>query len=80
MSAFPLQPVSTLRVFVQGIGLLGPGFSSWEEANPQLTGHATYTTQKTQLPAPLSLRLPMNSKDVSEAMLPTAVPANSPST
>ena len=55
MSAFPLQPASTLRVFVQGIGLLGPGFSSWEEARPQLTGQATYTTQKTQLPAPLSL-------------------------
>ncbi len=46
---------SALTVFVEGIGLVGPGLPSWQEAAPVLAGLAPYTVQKTVLPAPMSL-------------------------
>ena len=44
-----------LRVFVDGIGLLGPGFDSWEDALPLLAGAAAASPSKTRLPIPQSL-------------------------
>lgn len=32
-----------MRVFVEGVGLLGPGLSGWDEAQPALTGQGPYT-------------------------------------
>jgi hypothetical protein len=40
---------------VQGIGLLGPGFRSWDEAAGQLRGAAPVRADKTEVPAPQSL-------------------------
>lgn len=48
-------PTSMLTVYVEGIGLLGPGFSSWEEGRHQLDGQNAYVAQKTVLPSPMSL-------------------------
>lgn len=48
-------PPSALTVYVEGIGLLGPGFSSWEEGRHQLDGQNPYVAQKTVLPSPMSL-------------------------
>ncbi len=44
-----------LTVFVEGLGLIGPGFSSWEEGRQQLAGLTPYAAQKTVLPSPMSL-------------------------
>ncbi len=49
------SPAAPLTVFVDGIGLIGPGFSSWEEGRLQLAGLAAYAPQKTVLPSPMSL-------------------------
>lgn len=46
---------SVLNLYVEGIGLLGPGFSSWEEGRHQLDGRTPYVAQKTVLPSPMSL-------------------------
>jgi hypothetical protein len=55
MTAPTPGPLSLLTVFIDGIGLIGPGFSSWEEGRRQLAGLAAYSMQKTVLPSPLSL-------------------------
>jgi hypothetical protein len=55
MTAPITPPASALTVFIDGIGLLGPGFSSWEEGRQMLAGLAPYAAQKTALPSPLSL-------------------------
>lgn len=46
---------STLTVFVEGIGLIGPGLSGWEDSQPKLAGQAPYVSSKTVLPPPMSL-------------------------
>lgn len=52
----PVNPPSAvLTVYVEGIGLIGPGFSSWEEGQHQLDGQNPYVAQKTVLPSPMSL-------------------------
>jgi hypothetical protein len=55
MTAPTPHPAAALTVFVDGIGLIGPGFSSWEEGRLQLAGLAAYAMQKTVLPSPMSL-------------------------
>jgi hypothetical protein len=44
-----------LDAFVDGVGLLGPGFSSWAEGRAQLDGSVPYTPARTELPAPMAL-------------------------
>jgi hypothetical protein len=47
--------LSALTVWVDGIGLVGPGFDSWEQALPLLAGAAAAQRAKTNLPAPKTL-------------------------
>ncbi|OOG48239.1 beta-ketoacyl synthase chain length factor [Polaromonas sp. A23] len=44
-----------LTVFVEGIGLLGPGLSSWATGNEQLAGRAPYEAARCVLPLPMAL-------------------------
>jgi hypothetical protein len=44
-----------LTVFVEGVGLLGPGFSGWATGNEQLAGRAPYETARCVLPLPMAL-------------------------
>lgn len=46
---------SALTVFVEGIGLVGPGLSSWEDGRNKLLGHSPYVSARTVLPSPMSL-------------------------
>ena len=55
MTASNPPAASPLTVFVEGIGLVGPGFSSWEEGRQHLAGLTPYASQKTLLPSPMSL-------------------------
>lgn len=43
------MPMTTIRIYVDGIGLLGPGLSSWEHASEVLTERAPYTAAATVL-------------------------------
>lgn len=47
------QPV--LRVYVDGIGLLGPGLSDWTQGQACLTGATPYLRQRSILPPPMAL-------------------------
>ncbi len=47
--------MSGLKVWLQGIGLLGPGLSSWAASLAVLRGAATYCSAPTALPAPARL-------------------------
>lgn len=44
-----------LDVYVDGVGLLGPGMGTWEEGRQQLAGLTPARLQKTVLPAPAAL-------------------------
>lgn len=44
-----------LVVYIDGVGLLGPGIDNWEEGRQQLAGLAPARVQKTVLPAPAAL-------------------------
>jgi hypothetical protein len=46
---------ATLKVAVQGVGLLGPGLASWTAARDVLRGAAPYAPAATVLPAPARL-------------------------
>ena len=48
----------TLLAFVQGIGVLGPGFSGWPRAAAALAGRTDYAPQPTVLPAPATNVVP----------------------
>jgi hypothetical protein len=48
--------VTALKVWVQGIGLLGPGLASWPDAQAVLTGAAAHANAPTVLPAPARRR------------------------
>jgi len=48
-------PAPSLTVFVEGIGLLGPGLSSWNEARLALQGSASYVAARCGLPLPMAL-------------------------
>ena len=45
----------SLAVYLDGVGLLGPGIDSWEEGCRQLAGLAPARLQKTVLPVPAAL-------------------------
>lgn len=47
--------MTTLTGYIDGIGLLGPGFANWPAARAILAGQAAYQHAATQLPAPASL-------------------------
>ena len=44
-----------LTVFVEGIGLLGPGLCGWEHGRAQLQGNIPYQTARSILPLPMAL-------------------------
>ena len=45
----------TLTVYIDGIGLLGPGLNGWPDSVPILTGQQPYLSQTTILPSPALL-------------------------
>ncbi|HYW56508.1 MAG TPA: beta-ketoacyl synthase chain length factor [Polaromonas sp.] len=47
--------IKALTVFVEGVGLLGPGLPDWAQSVPVLSGLAAYQTQRTVLPLPMAL-------------------------
>ncbi len=47
--------MTTLTAYIDGIGLLGPGFADWQGSQAVLGGQAPYQSQKTVLPAPAAL-------------------------
>jgi hypothetical protein len=49
-----------MRVFIEGIGLRGPGLPGWLPSLPMLTGRADYTPAPTDVPP--SLLLPANER------------------
>ena len=44
-----------LNAFVDGVGLLGPGFSSWAEGRAQLDGSVPYIPARCVVPLPMAL-------------------------
>jgi hypothetical protein len=46
---------TTLTGYIEGIGLIGPGFDDWRTGSAILAGHAPYAYRKTVLQAPASL-------------------------
>ena len=48
-------PAPLLRVFVEGIGLLGPGLSDWAQGRQQLNGSLPYHRAMSVLPLPMAL-------------------------
>lgn len=44
--------MTALHVFVEGIGVLGPGMDDWQQAAQVLAGHAPYLSRPTVLPPP----------------------------
>ena len=55
MTALPPASSQPLVVYIDGVGLLGPGIDRWEEGRQQLAGVAPVRLQKTVLPAPAAL-------------------------
>lgn len=51
----PATRQQALSVWVDGIGLLGPGFDSWEQARALLTDSSPAQAEKTRVPAPDTL-------------------------
>ncbi len=49
------QPAKPLTVFVEGIGLLGPGLSSWAQGRQHLDASLTYEAARCILPLPMAL-------------------------
>lgn len=49
------NPAPDLSVFVEGIGLLGPGLSSWDQGSQQLAGSLPYLPGRCVLPLPMAL-------------------------
>ena len=55
MTLHASPPAPSLTVFVEGIGLLGPGLSNWTLGRQQLAGSATYQAGRCVLPLPMAL-------------------------
>ena len=49
------QPAKPLTVFVEGIGLLGPGLSSWAQGRQHLDASLPYEAARCILPLPMAL-------------------------
>ena len=47
--------MNILTAYIEGIGLLGPGFNDWPSSQSILTGQQPYHSNPTQLPPPLRL-------------------------
>ena len=51
-----LNPSTTpLTVFVEGIGLLGPGLTNWDQGRQRLEGSVPYEAERCVLPLPMAL-------------------------
>jgi hypothetical protein len=50
-----MSAMTPLTAYIQGIGVLGPGFVDWPSAAAVLSAAALYTSSATVLPTPLSL-------------------------
>ncbi len=46
------RDAEVIRVWVEGVGIVGPGFSDWPQASAVLRGDAAYAPAPTNLPAP----------------------------
>ncbi len=55
MAAHQARSRGPLTVFVQGMGLLGPGLSSWPQGRACLDGSVTFETARSVLPLPMAL-------------------------
>ncbi|HQR98250.1 MULTISPECIES: beta-ketoacyl synthase chain length factor [unclassified Polaromonas] len=51
----PASAATSLTVYVEGIGLLGPGLSGWAPGREQLAGGAPYEAARCVLPLPMAL-------------------------
>lgn len=51
----PASAAPSLTVYVEGIGLLGPGLSGWASGREQLAGSAPYQSARCILPLPMAL-------------------------
>src|SRR5512133_1242629 len=50
-----IDPMHTLSAYIEGIGLLGPGFTDWPSGRAVFAGREPYRRCKTVLPAPALL-------------------------
>lgn len=55
MTQLSVPTERTLTVFVEGIGLLGPGLASWAQGRQQLDGSLPYQAARCVLPLPMAL-------------------------
>ena len=55
MTQHSKKHAQALSVFVEGIGLLGPGLSNWAQARPQLYGSVPCEAGRCVLPLPMAL-------------------------
>lgn len=55
MTLHAAAPAPSLTVFVEGIGLLGPGLAGWAPGREQLAGSAPYAPARCVLPLPMAL-------------------------
>lgn len=55
MTPTSAEHTQTLRVFVDGIGLLGPGLANWAHGRDQLKGNTPYLAARCVLPLPVAL-------------------------
>lgn len=55
MTLYSNSPGDSLTVYVEGIGLLGPGLSSWDQGRAQLQGSMPYQAARCVLPLPMAL-------------------------
>ena len=55
MNAIGRTEAKILNAFVDGVGLLGPGFSSWAQGWAQLNGSVPYSPARCVLPLPMAL-------------------------
>lgn len=55
MTPYSATPAQSLTVFVEGIGLLGPGLSNWSQGREQLQASVPYQSARCILPQPMAL-------------------------
>lgn len=55
MTQLSAPSATPLTVFIEGIGLLGPGLSSWAQARQHLDGSLPYEAARCVLPLPMAL-------------------------
>jgi hypothetical protein len=62
-----------LSAYLEGVGLLGPGLTGWEQAAQVLAAEAAYEPQRTVLPVPSALPPPERRRTVATVKLSLAV-------